>query len=65
MKSIIIARVLTEEQKEVNNSLPAQTFRLKKHCQNKGFSIEKEFRFDESAYKDQHSDVSSLTIIAT
>ncbi len=60
MKAIIIARVSTEEQKEAGNSLPAQIARLKKHCQNKGFTIEKEFSFDESAYKDQRNDFDSI-----
>ena len=60
MKSVIIARVSTEEQKEAGNSLPAQISRLKKYCQNKGFKIEKEFSFDESAYKDQRNDFDSI-----
>ncbi len=37
MKVIIIARVSTEEQKEANNSLPAQMARMKKYGQNKSF----------------------------
>ena len=56
MKSIIIARVSTEEQKEAVNSLPAQIARLKKYCQNKEFGIIKEVSFDESAYKDQRNE---------
>ncbi len=60
MKAIIIARVSTEEQKEANNSLPAQIARLKKYSQNKGFEIIKEFSFDESAYKTQRSDFDSI-----
>ncbi len=60
MKAIIIARVSTEEQKEAGNSLPAQIARLRKHCQNKGFTIEKEFSFDESAYKDKRNDFDSI-----
>ncbi|MDO8601083.1 MAG: recombinase family protein [bacterium] len=39
MKTIIIARVSTEEQKEAGNSLPAQIVRLEKYCQNKDFQI--------------------------
>lgn len=39
MKAILIARVSTEEQKEADNSLPAQVARLEKYCQNKGFTI--------------------------
>ncbi len=60
MKTIIIARVSTEEQKEANNSLPAQIARLKKYSQNKGFEIIKEFSFDESAYKTQRNDFDSI-----
>jgi site-specific DNA recombinase len=60
LKSIIVARVSTEEQKEAGNSLPAQIARLKKHCQNKGFEIAKEFSFDESAYKDQRDDFDGI-----
>lgn len=60
MKAVIIARVSTEEQKEAGNSLPAQIVRLKKYCQSKGFTIEKEFSFDESAYKDQRNDFDSI-----
>lgn len=60
MKAIIIARVSTEEQKEANNSLPAQIFRLKKYCQGKGYEIIKEFSFDESAYKDKRTDFDSI-----
>ncbi len=50
MKSILIARVSTEEQREAGNSLPAQVARLEKYCQSKGFDILKTFSFDESAY---------------
>jgi len=60
MKSIIIARVSTEEQKEANNSLPAQIARLKKYCQNKGFEIIKEVSFDESAYKEKRNDFDDI-----
>ena len=60
MKSIIIARVSTEEQKEANNSLPAQIFRQKKYCLNKNFEIINEFSFDESAYKDKRSDFDNI-----
>lgn len=59
-KSITIARVSTEEQKEANNSLPAQLHRLKNYCQKKGFEVVKEFSFDESAYKDKRSDFDSI-----
>ena len=50
MKAILIARVSTEEQREMGNSLPAQLVRLEKYCSNKGFEILKSFDFDESAY---------------
>ena len=43
MKSIIIARVSTEEQKEANNSLPAQIHRMEKYGQSKGFELLKSF----------------------
>lgn len=56
MKSIYIARVSTEEQKEANNSLPAQMARMKKYGQNKNFETLKEFSFDESAYKVKRND---------
>lgn len=60
MKSIIIARVSTEEQKEANNSLPAQIARIKKYCQSKDFEVIKEFSFDESAYKSQRNDFDTI-----
>src|SRR3989338_403421 len=60
MKAIMIARVSTEEQKEANNSLPAQLARMKKYGQNKNFGILKEFSFDESAYKSQRNDFDSI-----
>lgn len=60
MKAIIIARVSTEEQREANNSLPAQIARIKKYSQTKTFEVIKEFSFDESAYKDQRNDFDSI-----
>jgi len=60
MKSIIIARVSTEEQKEAGNSLPAQTARLEKYCNNKDFQIIKKFSFDESAYKTKRNDFDNI-----
>lgn len=53
MKAILIARVSTEEQKEMGNSLPAQEERLKRYAQMKGFQIIKIFSFDESAYQEK------------
>lgn len=60
MKAVLISRVSTEEQKEAGNSLAAQTARLKKYCQNKGFQIIKEFSFDESAYKTKRDDFDEI-----
>ena len=53
MKTIILARVSTEEQKEAGNSLPAQLLRLQKYCQSKDLKISKEFSIDESAWKSE------------
>ncbi len=50
MKAILIARVSTEEQKEMGNSLPAQVARLEKYCANKGYTVHQVCSFDESAY---------------
>ena len=60
MKTIILSRVSTEEQKEANNSLPAQTFRLRKYAQERGLKIYKEFEFDESAYKIKREEFSEV-----
>ena len=60
MKSVYIARVSTEEQKEANNSLPAQMARMKKYGQNKSFETLKEFSFDESAYKTKRNDFDGI-----
>ena len=49
-EAVIISRVSLEEQKNANNSLPAQTSRLENYCRNNGFKIIKRFSFDESAY---------------
>ncbi|MEI8143199.1 MAG: recombinase family protein [Candidatus Berkelbacteria bacterium] len=51
MKSIILARVSTEDQKEAGNSLPTQIKRLKDYCKRKDLEVIKKFSFDESAYK--------------
>ena len=51
MKSILIARVSTEEQKEAGNSLEAQMMRLQKYCEYKQYEVLREYSFDESAYK--------------
>lgn len=60
MKSIIVARVSTEEQREAGNSLPAQTARLERYCQNKNFETIKKYSFDESAYKTSRVDFDSI-----
>ncbi|KKU18409.1 MAG: Recombinase [Candidatus Pacebacteria bacterium GW2011_GWB1_47_8] len=60
MKAIITSRVSTEEQKDAGNSLPAQTARLRKYFQNKGYPIIKEFSFDESAYKNKRDDFDGI-----
>lgn len=40
MKSIILARVSTEDQKEAGNSLPAQIKRLGDYCTRKDFEVD-------------------------
>jgi len=60
MRSIIIARVSTEEQKDAGNSLPSQLVRMREYCQRKGFEIVQEFSFDESAYKDRRDDFDQI-----
>ena len=56
MKAIILSRVSTEEQKEAGNSLPAQIARMKRYCEQKRFTIVKNFSFDESAYKQKRDE---------
>lgn len=51
MKSVILARVSTEEQKDAGNSLPSQIMRIERYCTDKGFEVVNTFSFDESAYK--------------
>jgi len=51
VKSIILARVSTEEQEQAGNSLPAQITRMKKYCKRNCFDIDETFSFHESAYK--------------
>src|ERR1700694_4883174 len=53
MKAIILARVSTEEQREAGNSLPAQQERLRRYIERTSrLVLDKEFIFDESAYKE-------------
>jgi len=49
--ALALARVSTDEQKEANNSLPAQERRLVDYFNKLGIKIEKIYSFDESAYK--------------
>lgn len=56
MKSIILARVSTEDQKEAGNSLPAQIKRLEDYCKRKDLEVIKKFSFDESAYKSKRDE---------
>ena len=60
MKAINVARVSTEEQREAGNSLPAQTERIQRYCDNKGFETIKHFSFDESAYKNKRDEFDKL-----
>ena len=57
MKAIILARVSTEEQKEAGNSLPAQQERLRVYIERTAnLELDREFIFDESAYKETRKD---------
>ena len=57
MKAINLARVSTEEQKEAGNSLPAQQARLRSYVdRNPKLRLDKEFIFDESAYKEHRKE---------
>ncbi|MBT6504928.1 MAG: recombinase family protein, partial [Deltaproteobacteria bacterium] len=49
MKAVILARVSTKEQEEQGQSLPSQVRKLREYAQHKGFDVEKEFVFAESA----------------
>lgn len=60
MKSIIVARVSTEEQKEAGNSLPAQLEKMKSYCHRNSFDIIETFSFDESAYKDRRDEFEKI-----
>ena len=53
-KTIILARVSTEEQaRDEHSSLPAQLKSLKEYCEKKSFEVIAEYEFDESASKDR------------
>jgi len=60
LKTIILSRVSTEEQKEAGNSIPAQTRRLTKYCREHKLHIWKTFEFDETAYKSERRDFSQV-----
>ena len=63
MKTIILARVSTEEQKEAGNSLPAQLLRLQKYCRDKELKVIKEISFDESAWKTEREEFRNVVDI--
>ncbi len=58
MKSIVVARVSTDEQKE--NSPDAQLFRMEKYCQSRGFNIMERVSFVESAYKEKRDEFDKI-----
>lgn len=60
MKAINVSRVSTEEQKEIGNSLPAQSERIENYCKIRGFIVVKTFSFDESAYKNKRDEFDKL-----
>jgi len=60
MKSIIVARVSTEEQREAGNSLPAQEQRITEYCMRKGFDVMQTYSFDESAYKTKRDEFDKI-----
>jgi site-specific DNA recombinase len=60
MKTINVARVSTEEQKEANNSLPAQEARLESYSNKKGFDVIKTYSFEESAYKTKRDEFDTI-----
>lgn len=51
MKTILLSRVSTPEQKEANLSLPSQNIRLEKYCLDHNLEVWKVFEFDETAFK--------------
>ena len=51
MKTIIYARVATELQNDVSNSLPTQIERMKNYCDRKSFDVVKVISSDESRHK--------------
>src|SRR3989344_2444617 len=60
MKAIIVARVSTEEQREANNSLPAQLNRMQDYCERNDYVVIETFSFDESAYKTKRDEFDTI-----
>ncbi len=60
MKTIIVARVSTEEQKNEGSSLPAQLARLEAYCARNKFEVINTFSFDESAYKTKRDEFDKI-----
>ena len=58
MKSIIVARVSTDDQKET--SPVAQLFRMRSYCKNHKFDEPQEFNFTESAYKNKRDEFDKI-----
>ena len=58
MKSIIVARISTDEQKE--NSPDAQLFRMEKYCQSRDLEIIDKVSFIESAYKEKRDEFDKI-----
>ena len=57
LKAVNLASVSTEEQKEAGNSLPAQQARLRAYVERTPrLELDKEFIFDESAYKEHREE---------
>jgi DNA invertase Pin-like site-specific DNA recombinase len=52
MKTIILARVSTEEQMNEGHSIPAQLAKAREYCKYKNLPTAKEYQFDESSIKD-------------
>lgn len=55
MKSIILARVSTEEQMNEGQSIPAQLERAREYTKKKELVIQSEYQFNESSLKDQRT----------
>jgi len=53
MKAIILARVSTEEQKKIGQSIPAQLTKARDYAKRHGLDIINEYQFDESSTKDK------------